>query len=94
MSAVYLLTRSAKRYSIWAILVRRDDRDRPWLDVEGATRHLDAFGLSSGQKALVLLVIELADFDTGVSLADLLCRIDPADSVTFFESARILTRGV
>lgn len=94
MAAVYLLTHSGKRYSIWTILVRHDDRYRPWLDVDGAARHLDAFGLSSGERAFVLLVMELADHDTGVSLADVLCRIDPADSVTFYEAARILTRGV
>lgn len=94
MAAVHLLTHSRKRYKVWTILVRRDDRDRPWLDAEGAARHLDAFGLSRGERAFVLLVIELADFDTDTPLAELLCRIDPADSVTFFEAARVLTRGV
>lgn len=94
MAAVYLLTHSAKRYQVRAILVRRDDHARPWLDVEGAARHLGEFGLSSGERAFVLLVMELADHDTGTPLADVLCRIDSADSVTFFEAARILTRGV
>lgn len=93
MAAADFMTRSLQREKIWPMLVRNRHDGSPWLDLEGGGTCLDSFGLSSGERAVALLVMELGDHDTGVSLADLLAGLDLADVCAFYESARILTHG-
>ena len=91
MAAVHLLTQSPQRERLWPALTRRLHDDRPWLALDSAHAYIDEFGLSGGERAVALLVLELAGRDTGVPLADLLSRLDAANAREFHDSARILT---
>lgn len=93
MAAVHLLTSSPQREKLWPALVRNRHNDSPWLALESALAFLDSFGLSSGERAVALLVIELGEQDTGASLADLLSSLDPANARAFYRAAHILTDG-
>ncbi|GAA1119210.1 hypothetical protein [Nesterenkonia jeotgali] len=93
MAAVHLLTSSPQREKLWPALVRTRHDDTPWLALDSAPTLVDSFGFSSGERAVALLVIELGEQDTGVSLADLLSSLDQANARAFYESARLLTHG-
>ena len=49
--------------------------------------------VSSGERAVALLVIELGEQDTGASLGDLLSSLNPANARAFYRATQILTDG-
>lgn len=98
MAAVQLLCSSSVSRSIFDALTTSDTSGQIWLDLEHGLHRVTTAGLSGGQRRVALLVLELAEVDTGTPLGELICGIDDANIAALLNAVAVGaewgTRGV
>ena len=94
MAAAHMLIHSPLKPKLWPVLTHRNHYEETTiLTLDSAAGQLDQYMLSGGELAVARLIIELGDVDTGTPLAEMLCRLDPANAAAFYQAATILTEG-
>jgi len=98
MAAVQLLCSSPVSRSIFGVLTAADSSGQIWLDLEHGLCRVNSSGLSGGQRRVALLVLELAEVNTGAPLGELICGIDDANIAALLNAVAVAaewgTRGV